>query len=361
MAASRVRARVLGFAFLLAVVTYLDRDLHLRGGALHHGRPAPERPADERRLQRLHAVVFAVRDPLGLARRREGAAARPDAHRAVVVGVHDADVARRAAFSRSSRSGSCSAPARRAPFRTSRGASRTGFRSASAAAPTACMFLGSRVGGMLSAPIALLIVSRWGWRTSFVLFGAIGVVWAAAWFAWYRDRPEEHPSVDARRSSRGSGRIDAGPTGRPAASHAVARAAAQPEPVRDLRDVLRVRLRPVFLLHLAADLPDQGARASRVLARRAVRVAAVPARRHRGSDRRLADRPPVPHARLARRPLLSRVRRVPHLRGAACSRRRCRSRRSRRRCCSRSRWRRRISRSAPAGPCRSTSRPITPA
>jgi ACS family glucarate transporter-like MFS transporter len=59
------------------------------------------------------------------------------------------------------------------------------------------MFLGSRVGGMLSAPIALLIVSRWGWRTSFVLFGAIGLVWAAAWFAWYRDRPEDHPSVDA--------------------------------------------------------------------------------------------------------------------------------------------------------------------
>ena len=59
------------------------------------------------------------------------------------------------------------------------------------------MFLGSRVGGMLSAPIALLIVSRWGWRTSFVLFGTIGVLWAAAWFMWYRDRPEEHPSVNA--------------------------------------------------------------------------------------------------------------------------------------------------------------------
>jgi predicted MFS family arabinose efflux permease len=35
------------------------------------------------------------------------------------------------------------------------------------------MFLGSRVGGMLSAPIALTIISRWGWRTSFVAFGAL--------------------------------------------------------------------------------------------------------------------------------------------------------------------------------------------
>jgi MFS family permease len=58
------------------------------------------------------------------------------------------------------------------------------------------MFLGSRIGGMLSAPIALLIVSRWGWRASFVLFGTFGVVWAVAWFAWYRDRPDEHPGVN---------------------------------------------------------------------------------------------------------------------------------------------------------------------
>src|SRR5437660_2053283 len=49
------------------------------------------------------------------------------------------------------------------------------------------MFLGSRVGGMLSAPVALVIVARWGWRASFVVFGAVGLVWAAAWYAWYRD------------------------------------------------------------------------------------------------------------------------------------------------------------------------------
>jgi len=58
------------------------------------------------------------------------------------------------------------------------------------------MFLGSRLGGMLSAPIALLIVARWGWRASFAAFGCLGLVWAAGWFAWYRDRPEEHPSVN---------------------------------------------------------------------------------------------------------------------------------------------------------------------
>jgi ACS family glucarate transporter-like MFS transporter len=57
------------------------------------------------------------------------------------------------------------------------------------------MFFGSRVGGMMSVPVALLLINRWGWRASFVIVGAIGLVWAAAWFAWFRDAPAEHPSV----------------------------------------------------------------------------------------------------------------------------------------------------------------------
>ena len=59
------------------------------------------------------------------------------------------------------------------------------------------MFLGSRLGGMLSAPIALLLIARLGWRFSFVVFGAIGLAWAAAWAWWYRDSPSEHPAVNA--------------------------------------------------------------------------------------------------------------------------------------------------------------------
>ena len=59
------------------------------------------------------------------------------------------------------------------------------------------MFFGSRVGGMLSVPVALLLIHRWGWRLSFVIVGAVGLVWAAAWFAWYRDQPSEHPAVSA--------------------------------------------------------------------------------------------------------------------------------------------------------------------
>src|SRR5436305_12848701 len=59
------------------------------------------------------------------------------------------------------------------------------------------LFLGSRAGGMLSAPIALLLIGRWGWRASFAIFGALGIIWAAAWYAWFRDEPREHPAVGA--------------------------------------------------------------------------------------------------------------------------------------------------------------------
>ena len=59
------------------------------------------------------------------------------------------------------------------------------------------LFLGSRLGGMLSVPLALLLIRQWGWRQTFVVFGTFGIVWAAAWYAWYRDRPADHREVNA--------------------------------------------------------------------------------------------------------------------------------------------------------------------
>jgi MFS family permease len=58
------------------------------------------------------------------------------------------------------------------------------------------LFLGTRLGGAITAPIALLLIQRWGWRLSFVVFGAFGIVWAVAWHRSYHDRPAEHPDID---------------------------------------------------------------------------------------------------------------------------------------------------------------------
>jgi MFS transporter, ACS family, glucarate transporter len=36
-----------------------------------------------------------------------------------------------------------------------------------------------------------------GWRGAFLLFGAVGVLWSLAFAFWFRDRPEDHPDVNA--------------------------------------------------------------------------------------------------------------------------------------------------------------------
>jgi MFS family permease len=51
------------------------------------------------------------------------------------------------------------------------------------------LFFGSRVGGMLAGPLALPLIRVAGWRASFVSFGALGLLWAAAWRRWFHDEP----------------------------------------------------------------------------------------------------------------------------------------------------------------------------
>jgi len=57
------------------------------------------------------------------------------------------------------------------------------------------LFFGSRLGGALTAPLALFLVRQYGWRVSFAAFGALGLVWAFVWFRSYRDRPADHPDI----------------------------------------------------------------------------------------------------------------------------------------------------------------------
>jgi sugar phosphate permease len=59
---------------------------------------------------------------------------------------------------------------------------------------------GSRLGGALTPPLVVFLLLRFGWRMPFLSFGALGIVWAAIWYWYYRDTPAEHPSTnDAER------------------------------------------------------------------------------------------------------------------------------------------------------------------
>src|SRR5262249_24930980 len=51
-------------------------------------------------------------------------------------------------------------------------------------------------GGTVSPTVAAYLIVWLGWRWTFVVFGAVGVVWAAAFYYWFRDDPAEHSGVN---------------------------------------------------------------------------------------------------------------------------------------------------------------------
>jgi sugar phosphate permease len=55
---------------------------------------------------------------------------------------------------------------------------------------------GSRLGAALTPPLVVFLITTYGWRIPFFVFGVVGLLWAAAWFFYYRDTPDEHHSVN---------------------------------------------------------------------------------------------------------------------------------------------------------------------
>ena len=50
---------------------------------------------------------------------------------------------------------------------------------------------GRRLAPLLVVPI----MAACGWRAAFFIFGAVGLVWAAVWYAWYRDQPADNRAI----------------------------------------------------------------------------------------------------------------------------------------------------------------------
>jgi MFS transporter, ACS family, glucarate transporter len=58
-------------------------------------------------------------------------------------------------------------------------------------------FAGAHLAGGLTPAIVAWIALYLPWRLVFVMFGFVGLAWAAFWYWWFRDEPREHPSVNA--------------------------------------------------------------------------------------------------------------------------------------------------------------------
>ena len=76
----------------------------------------------------------------------------------------------------------------------------------------AMLWLASRWGGALTPLLVAYILQFMSWRRAFELFGVLGVIWAVAFYRWYRDDPGDAPvgqqrgaraaAADARDASR---------------------------------------------------------------------------------------------------------------------------------------------------------------
>lgn len=53
--------------------------------------------------------------------------------------------------------------------------------------------MASQLGGAVAPLLVVPIQIRYGWRASFYVFGALGVVWAVVWYTWFRDSPADKP------------------------------------------------------------------------------------------------------------------------------------------------------------------------
>ena len=60
------------------------------------------------------------------------------------------------------------------------------------------LFLGSRLGAAFGLSVVSFVIVRVGWRALFWILAACGVALAGAWYAWFRNRPEEKSRVSAR-------------------------------------------------------------------------------------------------------------------------------------------------------------------
>ena len=53
------------------------------------------------------------------------------------------------------------------------------------------------VTGAITQPLVVALLEHMSWHYVFVVFGSVGLVWAALWWWWFRDDPREHAGMSA--------------------------------------------------------------------------------------------------------------------------------------------------------------------
>ena len=58
------------------------------------------------------------------------------------------------------------------------------------------MWTFARWGGAFTPPLVAFIFAYMSWRSAFIVFGALGLLWAIPFYMWFRDNPRDHKSVN---------------------------------------------------------------------------------------------------------------------------------------------------------------------
>jgi len=58
-------------------------------------------------------------------------------------------------------------------------------------------WMAARWGGAFTPLLVLWVLSFMSWRTAFMLFAGLGVIWALVFYWWFRDNPRDHKQVNA--------------------------------------------------------------------------------------------------------------------------------------------------------------------
>jgi ACS family glucarate transporter-like MFS transporter len=72
------------------------------------------------------------------------------------------------------------------------------FPPAERARAQSAVWMASRLGGAIAPLLVIPIQQAYGWRVSFIAFGAVGLIWAAVWYLWFRDDPAELRGITER-------------------------------------------------------------------------------------------------------------------------------------------------------------------
>jgi len=57
---------------------------------------------------------------------------------------------------------------------------------------------GTSIGALIAPPIIIWLTITYNWRASFVVMGAVGLLWSALWLAWFRWQPMESLAAPVR-------------------------------------------------------------------------------------------------------------------------------------------------------------------